>query len=251
MRLDANKLPKRDNRIKRRLFISALPPTSVVEAEDKKGLLNRVKEAYFVVKAQKGCEESLNLLLKKNTGLVHSIVKRYDIPAGLEYDDLVQQGMCGLWEAIGKYNPKYNTRLCTYAYFWITKRVSEAVNQKPKGASSGQVTYSLDTPLSEGEGETHLSLLRCSDQDPEESYLEQEERAVVREVVLAAAGSPRGKRAEEDVALASRRLLAENPATLHEMAVYLDFSREGVRQREKKLLLNISKRMKKHKALAR
>lgn len=62
---------------------------------------------------------------------VKSVVSRYR-NMGLPYDDLLQEGLMGLWEAAERYDPSHGTKLTTYAVFWIKKRVIKALEKEHK-----------------------------------------------------------------------------------------------------------------------
>ncbi|MCF7859095.1 MAG: sigma-70 family RNA polymerase sigma factor [Candidatus Cloacimonetes bacterium] len=50
----------------------------------------------------------------------------------LPFEDLIQEGMLGLWEAMQRYEPERGVKLTTYATFWIKKRILDAVNNENK-----------------------------------------------------------------------------------------------------------------------
>ncbi|MCF7920974.1 MAG: sigma-70 family RNA polymerase sigma factor [Candidatus Cloacimonetes bacterium] len=53
---------------------------------------------------------------------------------GVPYEDLLQEGLWGLWEAMQRYEPERKVKLTTYAAYWIKKRVLEAISQEKKGS---------------------------------------------------------------------------------------------------------------------
>lgn len=57
---------------------------------------------------------SRDKFIEENTGLVHSIVKRY-LGRGYEYDDLFQTGCIGLCKAAERFNPDLGYNFSTYA----------------------------------------------------------------------------------------------------------------------------------------
>ena len=65
-------------------------------------------------KAAAGDKNAQNLLVEQNTGLVHSVVKRF---AGRGYDaeDLFQIGCIGLIKAVQKFDLQFGVRFSTYA----------------------------------------------------------------------------------------------------------------------------------------
>lgn len=68
----------------------------------------------LISKAQKGDGEALERLVKENSGLIWSIVKRFS-GRGTEADDLYQLGAIGLIKCIKKFNLNMDVCLSTYA----------------------------------------------------------------------------------------------------------------------------------------
>lgn len=70
-----------------------------------------------------------NKLICENLNLVKFIAKKYSNRV-LEFDDLVNEGVLGLIEAIEKFNPKKGYKFSTYASFWIEQRITRAIEDK-------------------------------------------------------------------------------------------------------------------------
>lgn len=70
-------------------------------------------------------------LIQANGRLVISIAARYT-GHGLSLAELAQEGVLGLIRAIDKYDPSKETRLSTYASYWIRQAVSRAVAQQTR-----------------------------------------------------------------------------------------------------------------------
>ena len=68
----------------------------------------------LIQKAQAGDSRARDVLIEKNLGLVHHIVKRF---AGRGYDmeDLFQTGTIGLMKAIDHFDLSYDVKFSTYA----------------------------------------------------------------------------------------------------------------------------------------
>lgn len=62
---------------------------------------------------------------------VRSIVARYK-NMGLPWDDLLQEGLMGLWEAAERFDPNKGAKFTTYSSFWIKKRVIAALEKEHK-----------------------------------------------------------------------------------------------------------------------
>ena len=60
-------------------------------------------------RVQKGDKEARKVLIEKNLGLVHHIVKRF-LGRGVEQEDLFQIGTIGLMKAIDKFDTSYDVR---------------------------------------------------------------------------------------------------------------------------------------------
>lgn len=61
-----------------------------------------------------GCRDSLEELIKENTGLIKSIALRF-LGRGAEIDDLIQIGSIGMIKAARSFDFTYNTEFSTYA----------------------------------------------------------------------------------------------------------------------------------------
>ncbi len=61
-----------------------------------------------------------------NMRLVAHVAKRFR-DRGLSYSDLLQEGFCGLLEAIDRFNLTHETKLATYATWWIRQAMQRAV----------------------------------------------------------------------------------------------------------------------------
>lgn len=65
-------------------------------------------------------------LAMANLRLVAHVAKKYR-NRGISYSDLLQEGFCGLLRAIDRFEPARETRLASYAVWWIRQAVQRAV----------------------------------------------------------------------------------------------------------------------------
>jgi len=72
------------------------------------------RTAELISLAQQGDRDTLDLLVRENTGLIWSVVRKF-MHRGYEADDLFQIGSIGLIKCIGKFDMSYNVRFSTYA----------------------------------------------------------------------------------------------------------------------------------------
>ena len=61
-----------------------------------------------------------------NLKLVAHVAKRFR-ERGIPYSDLLQEGFCGLLEAIDRFDMTHDTKLATYATWWIRQAMQRAV----------------------------------------------------------------------------------------------------------------------------
>lgn len=72
------------------------------------------EETFDLIKrAKNGDEQAKDELVKANSPLIKSLIKRY-LNKGIEYDDLFQLGSLGFVKAIYNFDERFNTRFSTY-----------------------------------------------------------------------------------------------------------------------------------------
>lgn len=76
----------------------------------------------LIARAQEGSQEARELLVEKNLGLVHHIVKRF-LGRGYDAEDLFQIGSIGLIKSIDKFDLSYDVKFSTYAVPMITGEI--------------------------------------------------------------------------------------------------------------------------------
>ena len=78
--------------------------------------------AVLIARAQRGDKEAREILIEKNLGLVHHIVKRFT-GRGHESEDLFQIGSIGLMKAIDKFDLSFDVKFSTYAVPMISGEI--------------------------------------------------------------------------------------------------------------------------------
>ncbi len=84
--------------------------------------------------AQRGCRDCLNGLMQRHERLVHTVLRRQS-SGPLSYEELLQAGRIGLWQAVLHYDPEHGAAFSTYAGVAIQRRIWQAVKQaqRPQG----------------------------------------------------------------------------------------------------------------------
>ncbi len=73
-----------------------------------------------------GCEQARARLVMAYSRLCHAWARRL-APGSAHHDDLAQEGIIGLMEAIRRYEPERGFRLGTYANWWIRAAIQDAL----------------------------------------------------------------------------------------------------------------------------
>lgn len=90
-----------------------------------------VSEEVLLQNAKNGDEKSLEKLLEKFKPTVNSIARGCFLVGG-DLDDLVQEGMVGLYKAIISYKQNNETKFSTYAYICIKRQVLNAISESKR-----------------------------------------------------------------------------------------------------------------------
>jgi RNA polymerase sigma-32 factor len=88
--------------------------------------LSRDEERELIVQLRRGDAAAAGRLIASHLRFVVHIAKRYRTH-GQPLSDLVQEGTVGLMEALKRFNPERDTRLATYAMWWIRASIQDYV----------------------------------------------------------------------------------------------------------------------------
>ncbi len=81
----------------------------------------------LIMKIQAGDESAFELLVDKYLPVINAKVQKYRTIA--DVDDLIQEGLLGLWSAAQTYDFNHNTLFKTYAYKCIDNRINTGANK--------------------------------------------------------------------------------------------------------------------------
>lgn len=76
-------------------------------------MLSKEETTLLIRRAKDGDEQAKEELVKANSPLIKSLIKRY-LNKGIEYDDLFQLGSLGFVKAIYNYDESFDTKFSTY-----------------------------------------------------------------------------------------------------------------------------------------
>jgi RNA polymerase sporulation-specific sigma factor len=134
----------------------------MTKVEKKENKIGQVSDEELVLAARADEPHAMETLLLRYAGMVRGIARGYFLFGG-DTDDLVQEGMIGLYSAVGGYKPG-EMRFKSFAYLCITRRIQDAVK-----ASGREKNRPLNNAVSLLEADVHLSM-----PDPLEAMIDRE-----------------------------------------------------------------------------
>ncbi len=105
-------------------------------------------------------------IIKKFKPMVVSIARRYFL-AGAEMEDLIQEGMIGLYKAIQSYKPNSDASFSTFANLCITRQIQSAIKQanNNKNKVLNELTFSGE------DGIERMNLVVSLEPNPEDEFI--------------------------------------------------------------------------------
>lgn len=94
-------------------------------------LLNAREEVILAERARGGDPRARQAMMEANIRLVMSVARRYTCKS-LTFEDLVQEGILGLLEAINKFDGTLGNRFSTYATYWIRQSIVRAIEKQDR-----------------------------------------------------------------------------------------------------------------------
>ena len=113
---------------------TALAPKTAQKAQ------RELEDLQLVVKARNGSQEALDGLMRRYTGFVRLKASSYFL-AGGDSDDLVQEGMIGLYKAVRDFRPDKETSFRSFAELCVTRQIITAIKTATRFKHSPLNTY--------------------------------------------------------------------------------------------------------------
>ena len=137
----------------------------------------------LITQAQKGNDAALEKIFAEFRPYIKSLSGKYFL-AGADAEDVIQEGMIGLFGAIRDYSLSEGTSFDVFARMCIRRRIQTAVrtaNRKKHQPLNSSV--SLQSPAFEA-GEQDLSdIFAKSDSSPEEIYINNETASLINKLI--------------------------------------------------------------------
>lgn len=136
-----------------------------------------LSDEQMVKRAQEGDEEAEESIIRKYKDVVRSKAHLYFM-VGADNEDIVQEGMIGIFKAIRSYNELRQASFRTFAELCINRQIITAIKRATRLKHSPlNLSVSLNKPISEDDSEKTLAETLSSDSnsDPEALYLLKED----------------------------------------------------------------------------
>ena len=155
------------------------------------GSYEQYTDEELILRLREGEEQITDYIMEKYKNLVKSKAKSMYI-LGADREDLIQEGMIGLFKAVRDYDTGRDASFSTFADLCVSRQMYTAVQAAGRKKHAPLNTYiSLDATLSEKEGgedfEMINSVISREEKSPEELLIDREnlellEKAIDREL---------------------------------------------------------------------
>lgn len=148
----------------------------------------QAKDEDLVLLAQKGDEGAQEYLLDKYKSLVRAKSRAYFL-IGADSEDIIQEGMIGLYKAVRDYNSERNASFRSFAELCVNRQMITAIKAATRQKHQPLNSYiSLNKPVYEEESEqTYMDFLQSSSSallNPEALLIGQENKSFLEDQMV-------------------------------------------------------------------
>ena len=189
-------------------------------------------EADLIARAKSGDCKAMDQIIRSNLGFLYlRALKIGKHRYWVSTDDLVQEGIFGMYKAVDRYDPERGNRFLTYACWWVDAAMyhyAKGAGKKfiPKRGHTPRYERDVDVPLHEFQDEGPGNEIASGDPQVEDVFSAMAEQRGVIEAVRRAVLFMK----ERDVEILRLRISGEEPVTLEVIGQRYGISRERVRQ---------------------
>ena len=137
---------------------------------------DQLEDEDIVTLAQNGDDEALTFLLDKYKNFVRSKARSYFL-IGADHEDIVQEGMIGLYKAIRDFQPERLASFRSFAELCVKRQIITAIKAATRQKHVPLNSYvSLNKPLYDEESDrTLMDVIEGRVTNPEDLYISQED----------------------------------------------------------------------------
>ena len=154
----------------------------------KEQIYKSAKDEELVLMAQNGDDEAQEYLLDKYKSLVRAKSRAYFL-IGADSEDIIQEGMIGLYKAVRDYNEEKNASFRSFAELCVNRQMITAIKAATRQKHQPLNSYvSLNKPVYEEESEqTYMDFLQSSSGsllNPEALLIGQENKSFLEDQMV-------------------------------------------------------------------
>jgi RNA polymerase sporulation-specific sigma factor len=135
-----------------------MPARHAIAAQKPQKAQRELEDLQLVMKARNGSQTALDALMRRYTGFVRLKASSYFL-AGGESDDLIQEGMIGLYKAVRDFRADKETSFRSFAELCVTRQIITAIKTATRfkhAPLNTYVSFSHTPAGQESEGECTL-----------------------------------------------------------------------------------------------
>jgi RNA polymerase sporulation-specific sigma factor len=134
-----------------------VPPRVLTAAQQQAKAQREVEDLHLVLRARNGDGASLDSLIRRYTGFVRLKASSYFI-AGGESEDLIQEGLIGLYKAVRDFRSDKETSFRSFAELCITRQIITAIKTATRFKHSPLNTYVSFSQTPAGQEDSDVTL---------------------------------------------------------------------------------------------
>jgi RNA polymerase sporulation-specific sigma factor len=138
--------------------MAARPATASQYPQSPQKAQRELEDLQLVMRARNGDGDALDRLLRRYTGFVRLKASSYFL-AGGDAEDLIQEGLIGLYKAVRDFRPDKETSFRSFAELCVTRQIITAIKTATRfkhAPLNTYVSFSQTPAGQEGEGECTL-----------------------------------------------------------------------------------------------
>jgi RNA polymerase sporulation-specific sigma factor len=134
-----------------------MPPRPLTAAQEQAKAQREVEDLNLVLRARNGDGVSMDSLIRRYTGFVRLKASSYFI-AGGEPEDLIQEGLIGLYKAVRDFRSDKDTSFRSFAELCITRQIITAIKTATRYKHSPLNTYVSFSQTPAGQEDSDVTL---------------------------------------------------------------------------------------------
>lgn len=146
----------------------------------------KMSDEQLVLLYKEGKTQAADILVEKYKNLVRKKARTFFL-TGADNEDLIQEGMIGLYKAIRDYEPEKDVVFMSFASICINRQISTAItNYNRKKNLPLNSAISLDSPIDDMDDDVRLGDIITNEDDgnPETAFINKEQGSILMNSVF-------------------------------------------------------------------